>query len=152
MAIEYNLVIDSATTPADLLRRLASSVSMQFNDVPISEASADGISCTAIPQSKIGQELIYETFGIRSSVTIGCRLDKFELLPVGMNRLVDLCICLIQTEPYDFVLLANGESGRLLRVAGVLQADCRDEYWKERWESALSSRGIEFLPAALPTI
>ena len=152
MAIEYSIAIHSSKSPAETLTRLIGQRSFEFRGDPRPEACGEGIVCTALPQSTVGQDLIHETFGIQTSVAIICRIDKFDLLSVGMNQLVDLCVGLVRSETSDFVFLGNCEAGLLLRKDGHLQADCRDEYWKAKWNSKFLPAGIEFVAAALPTI
>jgi len=153
MAIEYSFALDSSMPVSALTTLLV-------ENLPLSSAAGrvpdtvvgDGIICTSLPQSELGQELIDETFGINSRMKLVCRIDKFDLHEVGMNTLIEICTLFLLKCSYDLVLLSNGERGLLLRKSGVIVIDCTDEYWKAKWNTVFAHSGIAVTEGALPSL
>jgi len=152
MAIEYSLVLDTSESPSELVELLKENLQMQSKGNFLDTVASDGIVCVVLPQSELGRELVEQAFRISSSICIVCTIDKFDLYDLGMDRLIRICTLLLSNKNCDMVMLSNGESGLLLRRAGEIIVDCRDQYWKERWTSEFLNCGISAVERALPSL
>jgi hypothetical protein len=153
MAVEYSFIVDSSMPVSAVTRLLVENLplSLVAGGVP-DTVVGDGIICTPLPQSELGRDLVYETFGITSAIKLVCRMDKFDLHEVGMNTLIDICMLFLSKCTCDLVLLSNGEKGLLLRKAGQLVVDCSDEYWRVTWSAVVADSGIAVTEGALPSL
>jgi hypothetical protein len=153
VAIEYSLILDTSRTPADVAGWLQQACKLSLeSDSPHPTLLAQGILCTILPQSKLGRELVRETFHIGSTTTLLFRLDKFEHLPAGMEQVVRITIAAIHGLDCDLVLLANGEKGVILKQGGQAFADVRDPYWRDKLGQAFAAADSAFTERELPVM
>jgi hypothetical protein len=152
MSIEYSIILDTSESPAALVKMLAENLGMQAkSDIP-NTLFGGGIVCAVLPQSELGRKIVEEKFGIKSSVDIICKLNKFDLYNVGMNYLIQMCMLVISRHTYNMLMLSNGERGLLLRKNGKITVDSRDQYWKIRWTSEFLNFGIPLVEEPLPSL
>ena len=158
MAIEYYIDLDYPANPSDLARWIASNMKMEYlkeehNGEIVDRLIDDGIVCSTGWKSQLGQEIDKEEFDIDSKIYAVCRINKFDLYDVGMEKYISVVILCLSELSCDLLLQYHESSDAIiLRKNGKIYfANNEGDHWNEYWKTHLDAACLEYTIKDLPS-
>ena len=145
MALDYNLYICSPKTEEQIVHALMRAGNFDRHE---KDLIARGLVATVSDVHPVTQELIYDEFRIKPSISVLFTVDK-DLTPEIVNELVRILLTFLKEEAGDAIFTFSGEGPLLFRKGAdfILNQNIADFWTADRLGEFFGEYKFEPLPA-----